>query len=103
MNEVFELTEKQKKAFLKLKAAYKACKKEGIYFVNNYSNLQAYNGEYVCGYIDSNPINNKIPNAVSGHETIKNSFNITSEWCDDAHLFILTEKGIKKFKEEKNE
>lgn len=38
---VCELTTEQKKAFNKLKKAYKECEKAGIYFVNCYGDLMA--------------------------------------------------------------
>lgn len=49
---VCELTYKQKRAFNRLKRAYKACKDAGIFFANNYGNLMAFDSKLVAGYGD---------------------------------------------------
>jgi len=44
----YELTEKQKKAFINLKKAFTRCCKEGLYIWDNYGDISAVNGEIVA-------------------------------------------------------
>ncbi len=90
---VCELTYEQKRAFNRLKRAYKACKDAGIFFANNYGNLMAFDSKLVAGYGDD---------AISpgGEYEVKlvygcpaHSLKIANEWADDTHTLGLTEKG----------
>lgn len=49
---VCELTYEQKRAFNRLRRAYKACEDAGIFFANNYGNLMAFDSKLVAGYGD---------------------------------------------------
>ena len=90
-----DLTPEQKKAFAKLKAAYKACEKTGIYFANCYGALQAYDSALVAEYSDNNG-----ENAVDADEyRSTHSFNIANEWADDHHYLQLTPKGMRKIQD----
>ena len=92
----FDLTHEQKKAFNKLKSAYKACEKTGIFFVNNYGTLQGYDGSQIKGYADSNTYSAKDNDVISNYDfDCLNTFRIANEWTDDEHLIKLTEKGVR--------
>ena len=93
----FDLNEKQKAAFKKLKSAYKACEKAGIYFVNNYAELQAYDSSIVAGYANEDTYDKNDCDVISTRENIyvKNNMNIAHQWTDDEHLIKLTPKGKK--------
>ena len=92
---VCELTTEQKKAFNKLKKAYKECEKSGIYFANCYGDLMAFDKKLVAGYGDDS-----MP--PDGEYTVKlhngcpaESMRIANEWADDTHVLGLTKKGMK--------
>lgn len=94
-----DLTPEQKKAFSKLKAAYKACEKAGIYFANCYGSLQAYDSALVEDYNGENG-----ENSVEADEyRSMYSFNIAGEWADDHHYLRLTPKGMKQIQDNDNE
>ena len=90
------LTDNQVKAFNKLKAAYKACEKAGIYFANVYGNLQAYDKSLVKEYADSDRLNVEDGDVISNHfAQPSHEMRIPNEWCDDEHLIKLTPKGVR--------
>lgn len=95
-NNIKELNPEQQKAFNRLKKALQDCKRSGIIFVNNYGDLNAYNGKYVRGMVDSNSTcgENEIP--LSGYGAY-NSVTIANEWADDEgdHVLQLTAAGMK--------
>src|SRR6516164_6633544 len=96
-----DLKEKQKKAFLKLRAAYKACEKAGIFFVNNYGNLEAYDKSIVADYADDSTYTEDDEDILSTSDFYcANTMNIANEWTDDKHLIKLTAKGVKQLKNE---
>ncbi len=96
MINIFDLNEKQKIAFRKLKSAYKACEKSGILLVNCYGSLEAYNLDYIEDYSNSDTYNKDNEDVISTHECYcMNSFDIPNEWADDEHLIKLTIKGKK--------
>lgn len=91
---VCELTAEQIKAFNKLKKAYKECEKAGIYFVNCYGELMAFDNKLVAGYGDDSMLPNgeytvKLSNGCPAH-----SMRIANEWADDTHVLGLTKKGM---------
>ena len=71
---VCKLTAEQKKAFNKLKKAYRECEKVGIYFANCYGDLMAFDNKLVAGYGDDSML--------------------PDEWADDTHVLGLTKKGM---------
>lgn len=90
MNNLCVLTPEQKKAFNRLKLAYKTCLKQGIYFSNNYGALTAWNGPLVNGYSDrEDDLENPVEVPYNG-----NYFTIVNEWADDSHFLDLTDKGV---------
>lgn len=101
--EPFDLTPEQQNAFNKLEKAYNECEKNGIYFVNNYGSLEAYNKRYIVGYVDDCPDSRRrykmTVSADRGTSGTSNSIKLPNEWCDDNHLFIMTEEGFKLCKE----
>lgn len=89
-----ELNPEQAKLFAKLKAAYKACEKAGIYFVNNYGTLQAYDKALVDEYAED--LNERDEDVLQADDaTTVHTFRIANEWCDDTHYIRLTKKGLK--------
>ena len=93
---ILPLTPEQVKLFTKLKAAYKACEKAGIYFVNNYGHLQAYDKALVKEYSNSERFDTDDADVVSNHDAQPaHEMKIVNEWCDDEHLIKLTRKGVK--------
>ena len=96
----FDLTAKQKELFNKLKKAYKDCEKSGIYMVNNYGFLEAYNSKWVKLYSDRSSLDKSHECVVSTHDySASNYFTIENEWTDDEHLIELTNEGLEKLKE----
>lgn len=98
---VYDLSPAQKKAFEKLRNAYRDCKRKGIFFVNLYGTLYAVDKKLICDYGDKNfPPN--APYTVPNHEGFESaeSIRIPNEWSDDTHLVGLTEKGYKMLNEE---
>lgn len=91
---IFDLTKSQQKAFNQFEKAYKKCLEEGIYFVNNYGSLQAYDSKIICGYGDIH-LEAKGVSEVSNHDVgeTSNEIIIPGEWADDQHYYGLTEKG----------
>ena len=98
-----DLNEKQKAAFKKLKAAYDACKKAGILFVNNYGTLEAYDSFIVSDYSNDDTYDSADDDVISSHDSwCRNTFRIPNEWCDDEHLIKLTAKGKKQIDDSKD-
>jgi hypothetical protein len=92
----FDLTPEQKKLFNKLKATYKACKKAGIFFVNSYGTLEAYNSSVIEGYSDKSKYNEIDDDVISSYDSCcSNTLKFVNEWTDDEHLLKLTPKGKK--------
>lgn len=93
---ILSLSPIQRKEFLKLKRAYAACLKSGIYFVNNYGTLEAYDGSIVAEYSDSSSLSKTDPYVVSTHDAYcSDTMKIANELTDDEHLIKLTDKGVK--------
>ena len=97
---VCELTAEQKKAFNKLKKAYKGCEEAGIYFANNYGNLMAFDNKLVAGYGDDSI-------SPGGEYAVRltygcpaDSIKVANEWADDTHTLGLTKKGMKLYLQE---
>lgn len=99
MRNLGELTKEQRKAFNSLKRAYKNCIDAGIFFVNQYGSLTAFNGGHINGFgIEDNFFSDPshaIP--MLGTSVSQVSFQIPHEWCDDEgmHRIGLTELGYK--------
>lgn len=90
------LTPEQAKLFNKLKAAYKACEKAGIYFVNNYGRIEAYDGALVDDYMDSESLSVNGVDVFSADDLRTNySFTSVDSFADDDHFIRLTPKGLK--------
>lgn len=81
MENLFELNDKQRKAFLKLKSAYKECEKLGILFYNNYGTIGAVDSKKISEY------NDKDSGILDTGQNYKNEFNSIDSWADDAHYF----------------
>lgn len=97
---VCELTAEQKKAFNKLKKAYKECEKVGIYFVNNYGNLMAFDSNLVAGYGDDTISPDGEYEVKLPYGCPANSIKVANEWADDTHTLGLTKKGMKLYLQE---
>lgn len=100
---ICELTIEQKKAFNKLKKAYKECEKAGIYFANCYGELMAFDSKLVAGYGDDSMLPDgeytvKLSNGCPAH-----SMRVANEWADDTHTLGLTKKGMKLYLQEELE
>lgn len=97
------LTPEQKRAFNRLKKAYKDCVKAGIYFANNYGDLMAFNKELVSGYGDMCFRPDGKYEVVLHGGCPAESMRIANEWADDTHVLGLTEKGMRLYlSDEKN-
>lgn len=92
--EVCTLTPEQKKAFNKLKRAYKECEKKGIFFTNIYGTLSAFDGALVKDYgdYDLRP-DGEYEIELCGFCPAE-GMGIPSEWADDSHILGLTKKGM---------
>lgn len=102
--EVVALTPAQRKLFTRLKNAYKACVKGGIYFANCYGELTPYNSKYVAKYGDYSDDNLGACGIELECDTGgEDSFLIANQWTDDSHVLGLTEAGMKKFLEDNEE
>lgn len=91
---VCELTAEQKKAFNKLKKAYKECEKAGIYFANNYGNLMAFDSNLVAGYGDDSFSPGGVYEVRLNYGCPAHSIKVANEWADDTHTLGLTQKGM---------
>ena len=98
--EVCELTPEQQKAFNKLKKAYKDCEKLGVYFVNIYGSLTAFDKKKVAGYGDKDLRPGGVYDIELLHGCPAESFKISNEWSDDCHVLGLTPKGKKIYLDE---
>ena len=96
---VFSLNPDQQRAFDKLAKAYKECKDSGIFFVNMYGSLIAYDKSLISDYTDRDMNKNSAHRYVSTEcRTVSmNSINIPNEWADDEHFYGMTKKGSKIF------
>ena len=96
----FSLTPEQQRAFNRLEKAYKDCKSLGVFFVNKYQELYAFDGKMVKDYGDY-AMRPEGDHEVELHGRMPgtNSINLPSEWTDDSHIMGLTEKGYKHFME----
>lgn len=85
MDELFELTEKQRKAFLNLKKAYKECGKLGILFYNNYGTVGALDSKKLSNYSDDDS------GIMDTGQNMNNEFKHPAgdSWADDTHYFHL--------------
>ena len=94
--EIFDLTERQQRAFNRFEKAYADCIKENIFFFNNYGALTAVDKAKICGYGDSKFNANGVAE-VSVDEIGEpiNSIKIANEWSDDTHYYGLTKLGSK--------
>ena len=99
------LKPEQVKLFNKLKAAYKACEKAGIKFVNVYGNIQAYDKALVddfgnSGTGDMHPSQDDVFLASEFYTPY--CFRSVDSFADDEcdHYIRLTPKGMKLLEEE---
>jgi hypothetical protein len=100
--DIFYLTLEQQRAFNRLKKAYKDCEKAGVFFVNRYGSLYAYNSELIDGYGDgAMHANSDNEVAVFDVGNSGQSLKIVPEWCDDegSHYYGMTNKGFKLWSE----
>lgn len=97
---VCELTYEQKRAFSRLKRAYKACEDAGIFFANNYGNLMAFDSKLVAGYGDDAISSGGEYEVRLVYGCPAESLKIANEWADDTHTLGLTEKGKKLYLQE---
>lgn len=97
---ICELTAEQKKAFNKLKKAYKECEKAGIYFANNYGQLMAFDKNLVAGYGDPLSPPNGVYKVKLIYGAPAESMKIANEWSDDTHVLGLTKKGMRLYLQE---
>jgi len=84
IEKLFELTNKQKKAFSAFKRAFNRCLKEGIVFYNNYETLGAYDKSKIDSYDD------KYDEDAIPHEMLTNYYEFDTnivQWADDQHWF----------------
>jgi hypothetical protein len=93
--EIFELTPEQQKAFNRLEKAYRDCEKAGVFFVNRYGDLHAYNSRYINGFGTDDFLRSEFKLKVVDAIELGNHFSITQEWCDDdiLHYYGLTKEG----------
>lgn len=100
MEFINDLTPEQKGAFKRLEKAYSDCKKAGIYFVNVYGSLQAFDKEKIDMFSNTDALNDSDIDVVRSDEiSTSNYITIPNEWTDDQieHRFRLTPKGLKIF------
>jgi hypothetical protein len=90
--EMFELTERQRRAFLKLKRAYEECKKAGVYFYDNYGELSAVDSDKIECYNDNSE------NGILDNGGNPNTFNIPVSWADDPHYFHINKESNSKIR-----
>lgn len=100
---VCELTAEQKKAFNKLKKAYKECEKAGIFFANNYGYLMAFDKNLVSGYGDDSMPPDGVYTVRLTYGSPAESIKVANEWADDIHVLGLTKKGMKLYLQEEEE
>lgn len=91
---VCELTAEQKKAFNKLKKAYKECEKAGIYFANCYGDLMAFDKRLVAGYGDASMPPSGVYQVELHGSCPAHFIRIANEWADDNHVLGLTKTGM---------
>lgn len=91
---VCELTAEQKKAFNKLKKVYKECEKAGIYFVNCYGDLMAFDKRLVAGYGDALMPPDGVYQVELHGSCPAHFMRIANEWADDDHVLGLTKEGM---------
>jgi len=103
MKEDITLSPEQVRLFNRLKNAYKACEKAGIYFVNNYGSLEAYPGDLVDDYTDSENgmFDKNAPDIFPADELRTNyCFQTKDSFADDDHYIRLTRKGMEALNQE---
>ena len=90
-----QLTKKQQKAFESLRKSFERCKKEGLYLVSNYGNLEPYDSKIVIDYSDYNTYRKGDAMVYSSQDvqSIEKPIKYPMEWCDDEHLLKVTPKG----------
>lgn len=84
VDELFELTAAQKRAFNRLKKAYLDCEKAGVLFYNCYGNLGAVDSKKINEYTDIR----QEGAVMNTGQNILNELRIPNEWTDDTHYFI---------------
>lgn len=80
--DLFKLAPNQKKAFEKLKKAYKDCEKINIGFYNNYGTIGAFSKDKINDYSDKGEIKDIGQNS-------ENEFKSVDSWADDTHYFTI--------------
>lgn len=99
---ILPLNPEQQKLFKKLKAAYQACVKANILFVNDYGSLEPYDKALVKNYTANSDESDG--SVVSSFKAgCLESLHIANEWSDDEHFFVLTKKGFKFITTESND
>lgn len=100
LRSAFSLNKEQQKAFNRLVKAYNDCKKLGVYFVDMYGTLYAYDRKLVNDYRDDKlRVNSEYPIELHGRTPGLNQLKIPNEWTDDNHIIGLTKLGYKYFVE----
>lgn len=92
--EVCALTPEQEKAFNKLKKAYKECEKKGIFFVNIYGSLSAFDSDLVQDYGDYIIRPEGVYEIELGGASYAEYLTIPDQFSDDNHILGLTKKGM---------
>lgn len=104
--DLFELNKEQQKAFNRLKRAYKDCEKLGVFFVNQYGTLTAYNSDLIQGFGDNEITpsghNVKLTDAYSKFYGNLNTIETCAGMADDENLHVLglTDKGLEIYESE---
>ncbi len=80
--QLFELEPDQRKAFLKLKKAYKDCEKLGVGFYNLYGSIGAFDTKKISHYNDT-----KDGGIENNGQNWQNEFKSVDSWADDTHYF----------------
>lgn len=82
MSRITELSRRQLQKLKKLEKAYRDCENVGVYFVNNYGRLEAYDSHKVDSYDDS-----KREDGLSNWDHVAEwCMNLPGEWSDDQHF-----------------
>jgi len=84
--ELFELTEKQQRAFNKMTRAYKDCLKYGIKFYNNYGSIGALDGNKFSRECYTDSPKEKSVEDIGQNPNEFGDWDLIS-WADDQHWF----------------
>jgi len=93
VQELIELTPKQKKSWIKLTRAWKECLINNILFYQNLDTLGAFNGENVASIIDYGDGYPENDDPFAVQNLTWPSMQTTDAWADDQHKVVLRSKG----------